>query len=332
MEAQKQIIREYVSQGVRVEDAIGIVGISRSSYYYKSKKGKKGISKTSHTQFKTEWVDDKKIVKIIARILSKEFIDYGYRKITSILKRKGFAIGKKKAYRLMKENNLLNPKPVKAKTFDKTIITEKPQPQRPLEVIELDIKYVYIDEFGRNAYLISLLDVFHREVYEWEIFDNMKTEKIIKLILQFIDHQLIKKKVEIKELALSFRTDNGCQFTSENYRHIVNKFEIKQTYIPPAKPQLNGHIESFHSTVEKLVCSKYTFQSIEDANEIFKRFMHTYNNDRILSCLLDYSPKQFIKLWNKEKIGIKKANNGLIYFFKEEDKENKNILLLNNAS
>jgi transposase InsO family protein len=323
MEAKKDVVRDYVSQGLRVEDAIGIVGIAKSSYYYKSTSGRKGMQKTTTTVYKNKKVEDKKVAQCITKILSGEFIDYGYRKMTDLLKRKGYAIGKKKVYRLMKESNLLNPKPIKSKSFDKSIITEKPQPVRPLEVIEIDIKYVYIDGDAKNAYLICLFDVFHREVYVWGLFENMKTDNIVNLILNFIDYKLLRKKISIKEISLAFRTDNGSQFTSEKYRSVVDAFSIKKTYIPPATPQLNGHIESFHSTVQKLVCDKYTFTSIEYAREVFERFFVVYNNKRVLSCLLNYSPKQFMSLWNKGKIGIKKEDNNLIFFFKEEDKDKK---------
>lgn len=332
MEIKKEIVRNYVSQGLRVEDALEIIGVAKSSYYYKSTTGKKGIQKTTRTECNGKLIDDKVLVKYISKILSKEFIDYGYRKVTALLKRQGYVIGKKKAYRLMKEYNLLNPKPTKTKQFDKIIITEKPQPLRPLEVIEMDIKYIYIEGIGKNAYLISLLDVFHREVYQWGLFENMKTDKIIQLILTFIDQKLITKNIKTEDLTLAFRTDNGSQFTSENYRNLVDTFGIKKTYIPPATPQLNGHIESYHSTVQKLVCDKYSFNTIEEAETIFTRFFETYNNTRILSCLLNYAPKQFILLWNKGKIGIEKTNNNLIFFFKEEDNEKSSDPFKSNTS
>lgn len=102
---------------------------------------------------------------------------------------------------------------------------------------------------------------------------------------------------------------------------MVDVFGIKKTYIPPATPQINGHIESYHSTIQKLICDKYSFQTIEDAISVFQRFFITYNTKRILSCLHDFSPKQFIALWGKGRIGIKKRNNSSIFFFKEESTE-----------
>ena len=48
----------------------------------------------------------------------------------------------------------------------------------------------------------------------------------------------------------------------------MKKFNFKAVFILPATPQLNEHIESFHSTVQKLVCNKYNFKNLSDAIEV----------------------------------------------------------------
>jgi putative transposase len=324
MEEIRELICYYVGQGLKLEYALDMAQISKGSYYYVPSNKRKGAPKSTHTTKGSKNVSNEVVVKKILKILDNEFIDYGYRKVTTLLKRAGFALGKKKVYRLMKENNLLNPKQRPTKTFDKQIIYDKPMPTRPLEIIEIDIKYVYIDGLGRNSYLITLLDVFHREVYNWGLFENMKTKNVIELITNFFDERVIKSKNKTNEIGISFRTDNGCQFTSLAYRDLLDQFKIGKTYIPPATPQLNGHIESYHSTVEKLICDKYDFKTHQQAVNVFKRFIKTYNNIRVLTCLLDYAPTQFLKQWNSNKIGIDTTKNTNKFFFKEEDKKEKN--------
>ena len=41
-------------------------------------------------------------------LLGREFVCYGYRKVCKYLQRSGYIINRKKVFRLMKENNLLN--------------------------------------------------------------------------------------------------------------------------------------------------------------------------------------------------------------------------------
>jgi transposase InsO family protein len=122
----------------------------------------------------------------------------------------------------------------------------------------------------------------------------MSAKVVVDLILKFIDEHIIHSGVDPILLELSFRLDNGTQFISKAYRSLMKKFNFKAVFIPPATPQLNGHIELFHSTVQKLVCDKYEFQNLNDAINTFERFFDTYNNHRYLSCLLDLHPTVFI--------------------------------------
>ena len=320
MEDKREIVRSFVGQGMKLEDCLKVVMMSKSTYYYKRNYRSGGKSKTKSTIKMGSYVSDDIIVEEIKALISRPFIDYGYRKVTAYLKREGYEIGKKKTYRLMDEKGLLRPKKVLTKSFDKDIIKEKQIAIKPHKIIEIDIKYIYIDGESRNAYLITIFDVFHRQAYNWTLNFDMKAKRIIELLLQFIDEQLINTSIDPSKLEISFRTDNGSQFISKVYQKLMQKFKFKNVYIPPATPQLNGHIESFHSTVQNLVCDKYEFENLEKAKEIFTNFYNVYNNERYLTCLLDYPPVKFIELWNKGKIGQKEYKKKLIFFFKEEDR------------
>lgn len=320
MEEKRQIVRDYSSIGLRLDEALKIVSLARSTYYEKRNYGIKGKRNTRQTPLNNILIEDIHVVENIKEILAEEFIDYGYRKVTNNLKRKGYKINGKKVYRLMKENKLLNEVKKTRKSFERNIIKQKPRPTKPMEILEMDIKYVYIDEEQRNAYLLTILDTFHREVYEWNLMSTMKTQDVKLLIEQFIDNHLIKGDMKIENMSISFRTDNGSQFTSKMYKSIMESFRFACTYIPPATPQLNGHIESYHSTVEKLVCTKYKFASIKHAKEIMSRFVETYNKKRDLACLLNMPPNMFISEWKRGKIDQKEKGKKLVFFFKEEGK------------
>lgn len=318
MGQKKELIRQYVGSGLRLSDALQIAKLSKSTYYYKRNFKTTGRTKTSQTNVNGQLKSDNEVVKRIREILGLEFIDYGYRKVTVQLKREGYKIGKKKVYRLMSENNLLNPTKIRTQVFNKEIIRSKPKADKPLKIIELDIKYIYIEGNKRHAYLITLLDVFHRQAYNWTLSYSMSAKVVVDLILKFVDDHIIPCGVDPSTLELSFRSDNGTQFISNAYRRLMEKFNFTAVYIPPATPQLNGHIESFHSTVQKLVCDKYEFENLSYAIEVFERFFDTYNNHRYLSCLLDLPPNVFITFWNKGLIVLKEVKNKYKFFFKEE--------------
>lgn len=47
------------------------------------------------------------------------------------------------------------------------------------------------------------------------------------------------------------------------------KHGIFHEFTKPATPEQNGYIESFHSSVEKLVCARYEFDCLAEAQEVF---------------------------------------------------------------
>ena len=120
------------------------------------------------------------MVEQIEKILSEPFQDYwGYHNITAELRELGYLINHKKVYRLMKEEKLVKPsarlRPEKvARKFVRfrKVVTEK-----PLECVEMDVKCVWIPERGKQAYLLTLLDVHTRRVLAHEFAWNMKKDQ-----------------------------------------------------------------------------------------------------------------------------------------------------------
>ena len=85
-----------------------MVGIVSSSYYSVPSNGKKGNKPSKQTFHKTKgFVSQDAVVMAIKEILKHEFIDCGYRLMTSYLNRDGYTINHKKLYRIMKEEGLL---------------------------------------------------------------------------------------------------------------------------------------------------------------------------------------------------------------------------------
>ena len=318
MEEKREVIRSYVSQGLKLDTCLAVVNLSRSTYYYKSNGKRKGKKPSTHTLFNGTKVPNEKVVIRIKQILEPEFIDYGYKRTTDVLKEEGYQIGKSKVYRLMKENHLLNKQIKTTHPGKRFTVYNSPQPDRPFKILELDFKYIWIEGARKNAYLLTILDTFHRQAYVWTLNYDMKTERVIELIMQFVDDFLIPNDVDPKLVELCFRTDNGCQFTSFLYQRILKEIGIRCTYIPKATPQLNGHIEAFHSTIERLVCKKYSFISLKHSKDTFERFYNTYNKRRIMKAILSKRPVQFFNLWREGKIGFLKVRGVNKFFLKEE--------------
>ncbi len=98
-------------------------------------------------------VDNIEVVEKIKTIRKDPDKKYGYRRMTYELLLNGYIINHKKVYRLMKDNQLLKEKPAK-RTRD-FVKYRKVMPTRPLEIFEMDIKYVWIEKDKKTLLYIK---------------------------------------------------------------------------------------------------------------------------------------------------------------------------------
>lgn len=321
MVEKREIVRHYINLGLTVPVATSIAGIKRSTYYYRPNGKPKGKRPSTHT-YKTnnDRVTNNDVIDEILAFISPEYNDYGYQTVSALLKQKGYIINHKKVRRLMRDHNLLFPKLVKYVPSDKIFIRHSVPPLvGPYDTIEADIKYIYIHGEKRNAFLLTFLCTFLRHAPVWELDYSMKSSQIVKLIESLLNHHIVKEFIDLRETKVNIRTDNGPQFIAKNLAVALDRLNINHEFINPGTPQQNGHIESFHSTVSRLVCNRNIFNDIIHAREIFKGFYHAYNNTRAMKALLYYPPVKFLSLWKAGLIGIKKNNKGKeIFFFREK--------------
>ena len=169
------------------------IGMSESTYYYRPKQGKRGLPVSESTLFQgKEKVDNQQIVSVITDVLEQPFHDYwGYHNLTAELRARGYQINHKKVYRLMKDARLLKPSTRlrQRESGRKYVQFRKVATQQPFDCLEIDIKCVWIAERGKNAYLMSLLDVHTRKiighVFNWQ----MKKEQVMGLLSSLVDSQ-----------------------------------------------------------------------------------------------------------------------------------------------
>jgi transposase InsO family protein len=292
--------------------------INKSTYYYKSngkRVGKLPSQSTYHAD--GHWVSNASLLEEIHAILQLEFIDYGYRNVAEELKNRGYLINKKKVYRLMKASHLLHRSRKSSLVQRQFVKITSPDFKRPFEIFEMDIKYVYLEEEKRNSYLLTILDVASRYVPVWNLSYTMKSEQVGMLLKQLTEHPLTSVLNPVKELKMIIRTDNGPQFISWETQKIIEQLELKKENIRKGTPQQNGHIESFHSTLQKLVIDRYDLSTLTEAKAVLGRFYETYNEKRIMKSILYKSPKKIIELWQDQKLGIKREQGKSKFFLRE---------------
>lgn len=99
-------------------------------------------------------------------------------------KQGGYHINHKKLYRIMKEDNLLKlgNRINRSGSGRKFFKFRKVHTVRPLECLEMDIKMVWIPNVGKNAYLLSIIDVHTRKILKDYFSFNVKQNHVIELL------------------------------------------------------------------------------------------------------------------------------------------------------
>jgi transposase InsO family protein len=275
------------------------VSLPRSTYYYKASGKPKGILASTHTRLgEDEMIGNDQVVDQIAVILNREFVCYGYLKVTKELQHLGYHINHKKVYRLMKDNHLVYRRTIRTSGKRNFVKFRKIQADRPLQYLTMDIKYVYIHADRKHAYLLTLMDVYTRKVLAYTLRYSMRHPQVIALVRQLRDEYHVE--------GIILRNDNGSQFIANNLRAAMQQMGIDQEFTHIASPQENAFIESLHSQLQREVINRYIFDSIYEAELTIVRYYDFYNNHRLHGGIDYKTPEQ---VWKENIISIPYKTN-----------------------
>lgn len=249
------------------------LSLPRSIYYYQPSDGKKGIqpSQTTRKRDGTS-VMNEMVVDDIKKVLSGEFVCYGYQNVTAELKSMDYVINHKKVYRLMDENQLLLGKAIRTQGKREWVKFRKINATKPMEYLCWDIKSVWVPDERKNYYLLSLMDVYSRRILDWIFQSSVRKIDVIKMISR------VNLVYGLKGVIV--RNDNGSQFIANKVRHYLRTLEAHQEFTHIATPEENSYIEAFHSIFDREVVRRFELASFYEAKLTISAYMNFYNNTR----------------------------------------------------
>ena len=271
-----------------------MVGIIESSYYRVPSGGKKGNKPSKLTYHDVNgFVDQATVIASIKDILSHEFIDCGYRLMCSYLKKDGYLINHKKLYRIMKQANMLKleHRINRSGSGRKFVKFRKVITSRPMECLEMDIKMVWIPSIGKNAYLLSIIDVHTRRILKDYFSFSIKQKEVINLLSLMLEEYQYPKNIVI-------RSDNGSQFIAKSVREYLGLIVVSQEFTHVATPEENAHVEAYHGILKKEVFQRFEYRTFGEIEQILKRYVIFYNNVRHHGLLGRITP---MEKWSQEK-------------------------------
>lgn len=295
----------YVALGIRRDKALEIAQLTKHRYYYRPKPGNRGRKPPGFTleikEGTTTQVPDEQLVNSITEILSDPDTQYGYHKMTKALQLCHLVINWKKVLRLMKENHLLNEK--RKGPERKFVQYRKVIPGGPLEVIEMDIKMVWLEEHRQHAYILTALDTFTRMVLGWVAAYSIKQQMVKSLWTEIINNHLQPNDCLKRALDIEIRNDNDSRFLARSVQQFFKENHLNQVFTHPYTPQENGHIESFHAILSAHL-SRSNFWSINELERDLTLFYFKYNHTRLHSSICYLPPVTFLKCYNQELVQV----------------------------
>ena len=286
---------KYVSLGLTRDRALYISGLTKHQYYHRPKKGKRGAKPSTTTVYKGVTVENAWVVTSIADIHKDPDLTYGYHKMTKALKIQGFEIGKHKVYRLMKENNLLQ------KKYKRKVIQHAQYrrviPLSPYELIEMDIKFQWLENIRAHAYIFTIIDVFSRKVLKWHAGLSITQHTVADIWTEVITDYLQPLDLLKKGVNIEVRNDNDPRFKAKSVQQFFADNKLNQVFTHPYTPQENGHIESFHAILGRSLDQRLFFD-LDDLAHHLTLFYEKYNNIRLHCSIASLPPNIYLDQWN----------------------------------
>jgi putative transposase len=246
-----------------VETCVGVLNMSRSSWYYQSKK------------------DDTELISELKRLAIK-YPTRGFDNYYHRLKRSGFKWSRNKVLRVYRELEMVR-RPKKRRKLPESL-------RKPLEE-QSEVNQVWSMDFmsdslsdGRTLRVLNVMDDYNRESLLNIGSISFPSSRVLRELDELIESYGKPKFI---------RTDNGPEFRSNEYNDWMVSKGIKAVYTEPGKPMQNGYIERLNRTFREDVLDAYQFESITQFNIIVEKWQSDYNENHPHQSLQNKSPKEY---------------------------------------
>jgi putative transposase len=240
--------------------------LERSSYYYRA-----------HPR-------DNRALLIRLKELAAVRVRFGYRRLTILLRREGWAVNAKRVYRLYLQENL----GVRTKTRRKRTA----QLRVPLEGA-FGVNQRWSMDFmadrlvdGRAFRILTIVDQFSRECPLLQAGPSLTGRSVVECLDRLAIERGLPEAITI---------DNGSEFCSRALDTWAYQRGVKLDFIRPGKPVENGFIESFNGKLRDECLNTELFFSVEDARQKLEAWRKDYNEQRPHSALGGIPPAEFTR-------------------------------------
>lgn len=215
---------------------------------------------------------------MLMRLIDEEYMRhpfYGSRKLCQWLCQRGYQVNRKRVQRLMRKMGIASiaPKPNTSKG-------NKAHKIYPYLLKNLDINksnqvwctdITYIRLKHGFVYLVAIMDWYSRKVLSWEVSNTMDDSFCISAL---------ERAIRLHGQPDIFNTDQGSQFTSNNFTRVLKDNHIKISMDGKGRWADNVFIERLWRSVKYENIYINSYENIGSLQKGLRQYFQFYNSER----------------------------------------------------
>jgi putative transposase len=232
--------------------------------------------------------DPQHALRVRMRELAASRVRFGYRRLTVMLRREGWAVNAKRIYRLYTEDGLAVRTKVRKKIARRARVPALTA-TRPNERWSMDFVAARLID-GRWFRVLTVVDQFTRECVLLLADSSLTGQKVALALSQVVAE---------RGAPISITVDNGTEFASKAMDAWAYQYGVQLNFIRPGRPVENSYIESFNGRLRDECLNVEVFFALADVRDKLELWRQDYNQVRPHSALRDSAPAVFAAQWTE---------------------------------
>jgi putative transposase len=217
--------------------------------------------------------------------LGSEYGRYGYRRITALLRDRGWHVGKDRVQRIWRREGLKVPQKQRPRgrlwLGDGSCL--RLRPERANHVWSYDFVSAMTHD-GRTLRMLTLIDEYTQECLTIRVARRLGRYEVIEALADVMLYRGILENI---------RSDNGPELVSKVPDPWAYRNGVKLDFSRPGKRTDNAYVESFNGSLRDECLNVNWFLSLEDARGKIEAWWRHYNESRPHSALEHVPPREF---------------------------------------